>query len=152
MGFSGQEYWSGLPFSIPGDILDPGIEPRSPALQADSLPTDPIGNSLFTLSYQFQMYAKVISLYTHTYTYILFQILCHIGYYKILNVSVVVPCAVWQVHVCVTLTQEWLTSPPKGRASIYQHHWQKSNISVFSLLWKCFPVAVLGHVCHFCFK
>ena len=94
MGFSGQEYWSGLPFSIPGDILDPGIEPRSPALQADSLPTDPIGNSLFTMSYQFQMYAKVISLYTHTYTYILFQILCHIGYYKILNVSVVVPCAV----------------------------------------------------------
>ena len=40
MGFSGQEYWSGLPFSSPGDLPDPGIEPGSPALQADSLPTE----------------------------------------------------------------------------------------------------------------
>ena len=32
MGFSRQEYWSGLPFPSPGDLLDPGIEPRSPAL------------------------------------------------------------------------------------------------------------------------
>ena len=39
MGFSRQEYWSGLPFPSPGDLPDPGIEPRSPALQADSLPT-----------------------------------------------------------------------------------------------------------------
>ena len=39
MGFFRQEYWSGLPFPSPGDISDPGIEPRSPALQADSLPT-----------------------------------------------------------------------------------------------------------------
>ena len=36
MGFSRQEYWSGLPFPSPGDIPHPGIEPRSPALQADS--------------------------------------------------------------------------------------------------------------------
>ena len=41
MGFSRQEYWSGLPFPSPGDLPDPGIEPRSPALQADSLPTEP---------------------------------------------------------------------------------------------------------------
>ena len=33
MGFSGQEYWSGLPFPSPGDLPDPGIEPRSPILQ-----------------------------------------------------------------------------------------------------------------------
>ena len=39
MGFSRQEYWSGLPFPSPGDLPDPGIEPRSPALQADDLPT-----------------------------------------------------------------------------------------------------------------
>ena len=32
IGFSGQEYWSGLPFPSPGDLTDPGIEPRSPAL------------------------------------------------------------------------------------------------------------------------
>ena len=41
MGFSRQEFWSGLPFSSPGDLLNPGIEPRSPALQADSLPSEP---------------------------------------------------------------------------------------------------------------
>ena len=40
VGFSRQEYWSGLPFPSPGDLLDPGFEPRSPALQADSLLTE----------------------------------------------------------------------------------------------------------------
>ena len=40
MGFSRQEYWSGLPFPSPGDLPDPGTEPRSPALQADSLLTE----------------------------------------------------------------------------------------------------------------
>ena len=40
MGFSRQEYQSGLPFPSPGDSPDPGIKPRSPALQADSLPTE----------------------------------------------------------------------------------------------------------------
>ena len=38
-----QEYWSGLPFPSLGAIPDPGIEPRSPALQADSLPSEPPG-------------------------------------------------------------------------------------------------------------
>ena len=42
MEFSRQEYWSGLPFSS-GDLPDPGIEPRSPTLQADSLPSEPPG-------------------------------------------------------------------------------------------------------------
>ena len=40
MEFSGQEYWSELPFPSPGDLPDPGIKPRSPALQADSLPSE----------------------------------------------------------------------------------------------------------------
>ena len=43
MGFSRQEYWSGLPFPSPGDLSDPGIEPRSPALQADALSSEPPG-------------------------------------------------------------------------------------------------------------
>ena len=38
--FSRQEYWSGLPFPSPGDLPDPGIKSRSPALQADSLPPE----------------------------------------------------------------------------------------------------------------
>ena len=45
MGFFRQEYWSGLPCPPPGDLPDPGIEPMSPALQADSLPSDPPGKS-----------------------------------------------------------------------------------------------------------
>ena len=40
VGFSRQEYWTGLPFSSPADLPDPGIEPGSPALQAGSLPTE----------------------------------------------------------------------------------------------------------------
>ena len=39
MGFSRHEYWSELPCPTPGDLPDPGIEPMSPALQPDSLPT-----------------------------------------------------------------------------------------------------------------
>ena len=42
-GFSRQDYWSGLPFPSPGDLPDPGIEPRSPALQADALTSEPPG-------------------------------------------------------------------------------------------------------------
>ena len=41
MGFFMQEYWSGLPFPSPGDLPNPGIEPGSPALQADALPSEP---------------------------------------------------------------------------------------------------------------
>ena len=44
MGFSRREYWSGLPFLSPGDLPNPGIEPRSPTLQADSLTSEPPGN------------------------------------------------------------------------------------------------------------
>ena len=40
MGFSRKEYWSGLPFPSPGDLPNPEIEPGSPALEADSLPTE----------------------------------------------------------------------------------------------------------------
>ena len=41
--FSRKEYWSGLPSPFSGDVPDPGLEPRSPALQADSLPSEPPG-------------------------------------------------------------------------------------------------------------
>ena len=43
MGFSRQEYWSGLPFPSPGDLPSPGIKPRSPALQADASTSEPPG-------------------------------------------------------------------------------------------------------------
>jgi len=53
MGFSRQEYWSGLPFPSPGNLPDPGIGPTvpasSPALQADALPLGPLGKHLYVL-------------------------------------------------------------------------------------------------------
>ena len=49
MGFSRQEYWSGLPFLSPGDLPDPGIKAESPALQVGSLPSEPSGKPPKTL-------------------------------------------------------------------------------------------------------
>ena len=49
MGFSRQEHWSGLPFPSPGDLPDPGIKPSSPALQVDSLLSEPPGKPQKTL-------------------------------------------------------------------------------------------------------
>ena len=49
MGFSRQEYWSGLPFPSPGDLPDPRIKLRSPVLQADSLPSEPPGKPLYSI-------------------------------------------------------------------------------------------------------
>ena len=46
MEFSRQEYWSRLPFLSPGDLPQPGIEPRSLASQADSLPSEPLGKPI----------------------------------------------------------------------------------------------------------
>ena len=43
MGFSRQEYWSGLPILSPGDLYDPGIKPRSPTFQAGALTSEPPG-------------------------------------------------------------------------------------------------------------
>ena len=51
MGFSRQEYWSGLPFLSPGDLPYPGIEPRSPAFQADALISEPQGKPQIHIQY-----------------------------------------------------------------------------------------------------
>ena len=56
MGFSRQEYWSGLPFPSPGDLPDPGIEPGSPAFQADALTSEPPGKP-----YMFYMLSKILA-------------------------------------------------------------------------------------------
>ena len=51
MGFSRQEYQSGLPFPSPGDLPNPGIKPRCPALQADALPSEPVIFHLLGVKY-----------------------------------------------------------------------------------------------------
>ena len=48
MGFPKQEYWSGLPLPSPRDLPDTGIKPRSPALEADALTSEPPGKSIHT--------------------------------------------------------------------------------------------------------
>ena len=63
MGFSRQEYWSGLPFPSPGDLPNPGIEPGSPVLQADALPSEPPGNHIRD---QFRiLFTEIITLVLH---------------------------------------------------------------------------------------
>ena len=49
MGFSRQEYWSGVPFPSPGDLPGPGIELGSPTLQADALLSEPPGKSVYLI-------------------------------------------------------------------------------------------------------
>ena len=69
MGLSRQEYWSGLPFPPPGDLPNPGIEPRSPALQAHSLPTESHGKpSLCRTSMQISH--NYICIYMNTYIHL----------------------------------------------------------------------------------
>ena len=62
MGFSRQEYWSGLPGPPPGDLPNPGIDPRSPALQADYLPSEPGGKPIYM--------CVCVCVYIYTYIFI----------------------------------------------------------------------------------
>ena len=67
MGFSRQEYWSGVPFPFPGDLPNRGIKPRSPALQADALTSEPLGKPkcfvcLFVFNFIFKFYNIVLVL------------------------------------------------------------------------------------------
>ena len=62
VGFSRQECWSGLPFPSPGDLPNPGIEPGSPTLQADALPSEPSGNYtvlMFSFLAYFTLYNRL---------------------------------------------------------------------------------------------
>ena len=95
MGYSRQEYWSGLPFPSPGDLPDPGIEPRSPALQTDTLPSELPGKP-------------------HIYKIFIFRFFSFIRYYKMLC-YIVGPC--WLsilyigTHLCSSQTPIYPLSP-----------------------------------------
>ena len=62
MGFSRQEYWSGLPFPSPGDLPDPGMEPRSPALQADALTYEPAGKLSMYISKNYSVFKNIMNI------------------------------------------------------------------------------------------
>ena len=74
LGFSRQEYWSGLLFPSPGDLPNPGIEPRSPTLQADALPSEPPGKLIYNVVL---ISAVLQNASVSTQIYILFHILLH---------------------------------------------------------------------------
>ena len=91
VGFSRQEHWSGLPFPSRGDLPDPGVEPGSPALQADALTSEPPGFRYILLfffhqfimvfirqdSYMFCVYIpKYFTFLTNCKWYLKFQCLC----------------------------------------------------------------------------
>ena len=75
MGFSRQEYWSGLPFPSPGDLPNPGIEPLSPALQADILTSEPPGEAQLVfkgggIQVQIHLFMQAF------FSYFVFSVLC----------------------------------------------------------------------------
>ena len=82
--FSRQEHWSGLPFSSPGVLPDPGIKPRSPALQADSL--------------QPNLY---IHIYTQTFIPILYNIQLYTIYKNYIFIDTLHMCI--NIHVCMSI-------------------------------------------------
>ena len=73
MGFSRQEYWSGLPFPSPGDLPDPGIESGSPSLQADALTSEPPGMPLY-FYIQFVLFREQILAFKMISPYITFTV------------------------------------------------------------------------------
>ena len=92
MGFSRQEYWSGLPFPSPGDLPDPGTEPGSPALEADALTFEPprkpiyihhiffIHSSVYGHLGFFHVLAIVYSVVMNIGVYVSFSIMVFTGY------------------------------------------------------------------------
>ena len=109
MGFSRQEYWSGLPYPPSRELPDPGIEfvsLESPALQADSLPTGHLGSPCVYICIYVCMYVYIYNVYTHTCVYICIHT-CIYTYVKILEglrCQPTMPCGVWpclplQAHV-----------------------------------------------------
>ena len=63
MGLYRQESWSGLPFPSPGDLPDPGIDPGSPTLQADALPSEPPFNSINFYPNKFKKNLKNLTIF-----------------------------------------------------------------------------------------
>ena len=100
VGFCGQECWSGLPFSSPGDLPNPGTEPRSPALQADPLLSEPPGKLTIPRSCEIQ---------TRWVCYFLLPQWCLYGdlFYTLKNMN----CVLYR-FVVQSLSPVWLIATP----------------------------------------
>ena len=125
-GFSRQEYWSGLPFPSQGDLPDPGIEPRPPALQADSLPSEP------------PPYACIFAFLCSVFTSALFQFF---GHYCSLLTMFILPEASFPAILLIS-TQMYL---PQGSCPqwLYQGQVFPVRYSPRTLLKTFVPVVIL---------
>ena len=77
MDFSWQEYWNGLPFPSPGDLLNSGIEPRSTALQADSLPSESPGKPLLFSYLECHVCACILSGFSCVQLFVIPETIAH---------------------------------------------------------------------------
>ena len=126
MGLSLQKFWSGLPFPSQGDLPDPGIEPRPPALQADSLPSEP------------PPYACIFAFLCSVFTSALFQFF---GHYCSLLTMFILPEASFPAILLIS-TQMYL---PQGSCPqwLYQGQVFPVRYSPRTLLKTFVPVVIL---------
>ena len=90
MGFSSQEYWSGLPFPSPVDLPDPGIKPRSPALQADGLTSEPPGKPITLDCFEANHWYYIISS-TNVTVLMIITLLFNIITIPLLYLKIIIP-------------------------------------------------------------
>ena len=128
MGFPRKEYWSGLPFPSLGDLPNPGIEPESPAFQADSLPPEPQGKPLISLValYSFSLWDQSFWLRfglgscseSLPYT---------TGRYVLWMSSAVVNLATTLYPACAYFTKLFMPELWRATISSYPEPWDKQN-------------------------
>ena len=114
MEFSQQEYWSGLPCHPPGDFLDPGIEPVSPALHVDSLPAEPSGKP-FTIYTNIKSLVCQKLLYVN-YTSVFLKLSC--SYWPPVDIGRAIYQALgctWKKTRCLRLWRWWESGVPVSR-------------------------------------
>ena len=116
MEFSRQEYWSGLPFPSPEDLPNSGIEPWSPALQADSLPFEPAGKSKSPK----RVYQHILLNYTA-------KVLCHqtLKMTLVFRYSWMVGFLLWKMYVIGVKSAEFFYWQVHRNAEGWQWDWQR---------------------------
>ena len=138
MGFSRQEYWSGLPFPSPGDLLDPGIEPGYPEFQADALTSEPpVKPPLFSIL----SFKNVLLMNTFkNYLFIACGIYLCCGMQDLISCSIrTLSCGMWDVVL-------WLGIEPRPPAlgAWSLSHWTTREVPLYLPLFLFLDVSSGG--------
>ena len=123
--FSRQEYLNGLPFPSPGDLPGPGIKPRSPALQADSLPSEPPGNPSPYGGFPQNHYGYIFLWYTkHTKNVSFFPSVTKKfwGWYSLDSSEWLLTQRPWPLEMHVLTARTWFTGQPTEMTWILSGH------------------------------